>query len=250
VIPSLPGACSYASTKSRCAKSCGGCGIKELTPVSDATNCEDEWPACPRMMQSIGRTFCEIDTHRKHCRSTCGTCDKLCEDSRLHVGLCSVTSKDLRRCANAKTRERCPGTCGVCDGKSLAAVLARQPCSDPPQCALSDDEIAADTLNRFRACQDIEGSCRFTHKRPNRTALCADPNYRDVLCRATCDSCAGGPREPLLLDDVPSRPRQCSDVDARLCPRKCGVCKARGSRADWDVSDVDRLIPSLDRLRR
>ena len=64
---------------------------------------------------------------------------------------------------------------------------------------MSDDEIAADTLNRFRACQDIEGSCRFTHKRPNRTALCADPNYRDVGSSAspigqTCTSVRKPPR--------------------------------------------------------
>jgi hypothetical protein len=251
VLATMPDACSYASTKSRCANSCGGCGIKELKPVNEATDCDDEWTACQRMQQAIGRTFCEVDTYRQKCRSTCGTCDKLCEDSRLHIGVCSQASKDLRKCANTKTRERCPGTCGVCDGKSLAAVLSRVPCRDQPECALSDNDIATDALNRYRACLDIEGSCRFTHARPNRTALCADPNYRDVLCRATCDSCPDGPQEPVaLLDDVPSRPRPCSDVDARTCPRKCGVCKARGSRADWDVSDVDRLIPNLDRLRR
>merc|ERR1719352_2045174 len=139
----------------------------------------------------------------------------------------------------------------TCAGKSLAVVLARQPCTDQPQCKLSDDEIATAALNTYRACQDFEGSCRFTHARPNRTALCADRNYRDVLCRATCGSCPDGPREPVLfLDEVPSRPRPCSDVDARTCPRKCGVCKARGSRAEWDASDVNRLIPNVDRLRR
>jgi hypothetical protein len=240
--------CAYESVAGRCQKSCGNCHppVPDLRPESACS----EPPTCARLKDAIDG-MCDIDSYRQQCRSTCGTCLVECEDKRLHKSHCDAAKKDLRLCASSRTRERCPGTCGVCSKVSLKDLLTRQPCADPPQCARSEDDIVNEALTRYRSCLDFEGSCGFTDARPNKTALCSDPTYRDTLCRATCNSCPDGPlppREPLALP--PSPPHKCSDTEARNCPRKCGVCRPRGSRSDWDTSDSDRLVPNVDNLRR
>jgi hypothetical protein len=219
--------------------------VPELRPESACS--EDS--SCALLNSAI-EGMCEIDGYRKKCPSTCGTCLIECEDKKLHAAECASAKKDLRKCASPRTREICPGTCGVCSKVTFKDLLTRQPCVDPPQCARSDDDIVNDALRRYRSCLDFEGSCGLTEARPNRTALCSDPTYRDVLCKATCDNCPNGPApslRPLALPSSP-KPQKCSDVEARNCPRKCGVCRPRGSRSDWDTSDSDRLVPNIDKI--
>merc|ERR1719253_2328925 len=86
-------------------------------------------------------------------------------------------------------------TCGQCTHTPLQEVLRRQPCVDPPECAQTDDEIADQTLANFRACKDI-GSCGLTKEHPTKESLCADPMYRDTLCRGTCGGCTPQPPVP------------------------------------------------------
>merc|ERR1719364_577046 len=215
-VPAFADGCAYESIASRCGFSCGRCSV--AAPADEEDGCTDELPTCTRMAKAVGDAFCELDIHRTKCRKTCGTCGVTCEDSRSHKGLCARAQQDLRRCAAARTAEACPG------------------------------------------------SCDFTKERPDHAALCAAAPYRDVLCRATCQTCPDGPQEPLapvvepeLPDGAlqlpkasalwPKRKASCSDVEARTCPRKCGVCKPRGSRSDWDVSNADRLFATPGNLR-
>lgn len=264
-VPAFADSCGYESIASRCGFSCGRCNV--AMPEEDDNGCTDELPTCTRMAKAVGDAFCELDIHRTKCRKTCGTCGVTCEDSRSHKGLCARAQQDLRRCAAARTAEACPETCGRCASIRLPELLSRQKCEDPPECAPEHEQQAADAaLARFRACEDFPGSCGFTKDRPDHAALCAAAPYRDVLCRATCQTCPDGPQEPLapvvepeLPDGAlqlpkasalwPKRKASCSDVEARTCPRKCGVCKPRGSRSDWDVSNADRLVATPGNLR-
>lgn len=255
-VPAFADGCAYQTIASRCAHSCGKCYRPAEASFVSKSACKDEWVTCSRLAKAQGDSFCELDTHRQNCRSTCGTCGVTCEDSRSHRTICARAKTDLRRCAAVKTAEQCPETCGVCARTPLHELLERQACADPPMCALSEQEVSDAALATYRACEDFEGSCNFTSQRPDHASLCSDPTYRDVLCRATCNSCPDGPAPPWPKPEpVPApakmlrRAKACSDVEARTCPRKCGVCKPRGSRSDWDVANAERLVMTPPMLR-
>lgn len=245
VLSAFKDSCSYQSISSRCKHACGTC-----YPSADVSepDCADEWTSCPRLARATGDSFCQLDLHRQRCRRTCGTCGVTCEDSRSHSVLCARTKQDMRKCALPKTAEQCPETCGVCSGTSLHELLERQPCDDQPQCAVDEEQVSDAAVAMYRACEDFPRSCGFNSKRPDHAALCSDPTYRDVLCRATCGSCPRGPLAPLPKREPPvaaamlRRPKACSDVEARACPRKCGVCRPRGSRSEWKVDNAERLV--------
>jgi len=240
--------CSYANVALRCTKTCGQCDLPEH--VAPEVDCWDRFPTCERAAEQFGhQAFCELDDNRVNCRKTCATCDLKCEDSHNMKSMCERAAKDLRHCAKDRTKEWCPSTCGVCASRELVDVLARQSCEDEPECSMSDDEVVDDTMRMFHSCEDLPYSCDLTRRHPNTTSLCSDPTYRDTLCRATCKTCPEGTEPEPESVAKPVKPRlparkksTCSNVEARMCPRKCGVCTPNGKRSKWDVSNIDRLI--------
>lgn len=252
-VPAFADACSLESIASKCSYSCGKCHApaEVLKP-----QCEDKMPYCPRVAQAAGDSFCDLDINRENCRSTCGLCGRsACEDRRSQRVMCAAAKKNLRRCALPFVKNNCQETCGKCSDTPLKEILERQKCEDPPECGMNGEQASDAAVARYRSCTDFDGLCGFNSVHPDREALCSDPSYRDVLCRATCQTCdpardvVAEKSPPATAASVPAkllwRTEKCTDVHARTCPRKCGVCKPRGRRSDWNVDDLKRLAPML-----
>lgn len=237
---SMENACGYATVRSRCVKSCGRCDAQEDT-------CEDEWPRCDASL-ATDPDFCKLDYGASKCRRSCGLCARpACSDSLTFAEKCARAKSDLRLCAKEDVAAQCMQTCGRCGTPvSLRELLRRQPCVDAPGCELSDDEVADQTLEKFRNCEDIT-DCSLSKRFPTKEALCADPMFAQTLCRGTCGNCTKQPpiEKRFLAETRRADPATCPAYKARQCPKKCGVCKPDGKRSIWQVSDVERLVPQL-----
>lgn len=242
-LDQLSDACGYSSVRDRCVKSCNRCFEPEGA-------CEDEWPACSATLEA-NADFCKLDAGAQFCKRTCRLCSRpACADSLDKKLTCDRAKADLRECAKDDVRGACPQTCGVCAKVPLKELLRHQPCVDEPGCELSDEQVADATMAKFANCEDI-GFCKPTKTHPTKEALCADPMFRDTLCRGTCGGCTPQPREkPVFLQPRKSvGPEKCAHWKELKCPKKCGVCRASGSRSVWEVSELDRLVATPQNMR-
>merc|ERR1719160_250426 len=148
---------------------------------------------------------CGYESIASRCGFSCGRCnvampeedDNGCTDE---LPTCTRMAKAVGDafCELDIHRTKCRKTCGTCgvtceDSRSHKGLCERA------------QQAADAALARFRACEDFPGSCGFTKDRPDHAALCAAAPYRDVLCRATCQTCPEGPQEPLAPVVEPER---------------------------------------------